>query len=428
MDLAHRLRIVFLDGDDRENAAYSGWTEYDFKQNIQEVPYTGTLTLKAVAPGDPTYLALITKLRRNPRIALMVDGTKRATCRVRDMEQSCSRSRGQVLVVSTEDLLGQPFRNALPLDFSLEGLTVKQIGEKLLGPFGLSVVADDRANRVAITTRMLSRPEVWDELTPDEQSRMIAADPELAHVLRANADEHQANPEIEEHLFRDGAARTFAVSRLTETKESRAIHPQPGQKIGEWYSAFLREHGLMIWADAAGNAILSTPDYTAPAEFYIELLLSGGQTWEGTILESRLVEQPGAQVTEAQVYGHSGVVGDDDRYGSAVDTELEARGYKQLDVQVDASCRDGTSAKRRAETTLREAQMASWVYSATIAGHSAGLLMPAPNMRIRVRDESIWLDDACLDEVLHCISVGFGYRRGGPTCTVELIRPGLWTT
>jgi prophage tail gpP-like protein len=429
MTLGHKLRIVFLDDDSGEaNAAYSGWTEYDFQQNIQEVPYTGTLTLVAVAPGDPTWRDLVSKMRRNPKLALLVDGVKRATCRVRDLEQSCGVRRPQTLVASVEDLLGQPYRNPVPLDLSLEGLTVKQVGEKLFGPFGLRVIVDDRANRAAITTRAGTADVSWAEMTPAQREAAVAVEPELARLLTEQQEEHQASQAIQDLLMRDGEVRTFAVSRLSETRESRALHPSPDQLIGDWWPEFLREHGLLCWGDADGNVILSTPDYTAAPQFMLELRLSGGQTWEGTILDSKLVEQPGAQTTEVRVYGHTGKIGDDDAYASAKDTELEGRGYKQLLVLPEASLRDGTAAKRKAETTLHEAQMAAWVYEATIAGHAAGMLMPAPNMLAAVHDESVWLDDNYLDERLHIVGLGFGYRPSGPTCTVRCIRPGLWST
>ncbi len=426
MDLSHRLRIVFLEGD-QEVAAYSGWTEYDFQMDIREVPYTGTLTLVSPTKGDPGYCALIERMRKNPKMRLMVDGVARATCRVRDLQQTCSRRRPQTLVATTEDVLGQPFRNAIPLDFSIEGKTVGQVARDLLGPFGIALVIDDRANRAAISTRDVSRSLSWGDLTESERAQMIAAEPELARLSEANQDEHQASQAVQDLLYRDGQSRTFAVNRLAETKESRAIHPHPGQKIGDWLVGFLKEHGLLIWSSADGKAILSIPDYTAAADFYLERLLVGGQTWEGTILDGGLTEQPGAQVTRIQCTGRTGETGDDDASAEVVDEELEARGYTQLVIEADASLRDLTAAKRKAETVMREAQMASWVWEGTIAGHGVGLLSPAPNMRCRVRDEAVWLDGACLDETLHIVSVGFSYRRNGPETKVQCIRPGTWT-
>lgn len=426
---SHRVSLL-IDGEELEPVAL-GWVDYSFRLAVDKVPSSGDMTLAPLT--DPRVRAAFDRLASAQRISVVVDNTLVSTAKVGEIAaENPGRGSGAPKgIISLNDVLGEPFQSDVRPGYSPKDLTVLHATERVLAPWGITVEADNRANRVLVTTRMVERSVPIGSLDGDAYMSALAADAagrgDAAGVaaitdrrLRIASGEQARRSEAYERAVVAAADAGAQVKRRASKVEQRDLVPTPGTPISKWLPEFLRSAGLLIWASARGHAILSSPDYEQAPKMIVGYV-PGGSPSEGTIVNSRLKIALGTQTTEAVVGGRSGVRGASRFTAVARDDELEDAGHHVYRYVSERKARDLDAARAKAEGMLREAQLSSWTYECTVAGHGVGEAMQAPDTMVDVRDPVVGVE-----RPLYCLGVDFNLGGGEPRVTMRLVRPGLW--
>ncbi len=415
-----RVKVATLDSEDRERLVFPYWTEYSVGQDIRKYSSSARLTISPCTTTDAR--AVLREIDRAGKIATFIEGVRVLTGYVSDIESGQDgKSKAPSAVVTIDDVLGQTQECALPDGFNLIGLTVKQVAEKVYGPFGLTVVVGNVGNRLALSRRRTEGP----------QDTTSANNPELARLIAESRLEGGSNIPVQEYL---AAHPQTNVVGFSETKESRALHPQPGETIDRFMIRFCRENGLLVWASGAGDVILSAPDWTQEPTYRLTRSRSDHTMSEGRIRGGRLVRQPGRVAHEVIVLGRGGKRGAESRKGIARDEEaiaaLVAQGrHWRTRKEHDASLRDQQAAQRRADLLLAQAKMAAKTYTCSVANHGVGIALQAIDQMVGVYDECAIDDEGeTLDANLWCVGRDFSAKKKTLTTNLSFAWPGSWTS
>jgi len=378
-----RLKVATLDTRGREKTVFQYFTAYNVNQDIRQLVSKARITIK---PGTSEIARrFVGELDTGCKVALFVDGTRVLTGFREDIESGQDeKARAPTAVITIADVLSQVVDDALPDGFSLSGLTVFQVFERLLEPYGIEVVEGNVENRLA-TTR------TWRTRTEDNS---VDLDPEAARLQAEGQREGGSLVALQEYME---AHPTTTVKRLSETKESRDLHPRPNETTDKFLIRFARANGLLVWASGDGKAIVSAPDWTRTPEIEFYRSTTDRRMRHGRILGGTLVRQPGRLAHEVQVLGHHGKRGESKIVGVARDEtaifDLDNLGRRHRILRItDNSLRDQADAQRRAETTLAQAKMAGKTYTCRVQGHGVGTALQAIDQMAHI------IDDCCLDE------------------------------
>lgn len=423
MDYVPGVSLVILDEQDREHAVIRGWTRCSWQRSVEKAVSAGVF---ALAPHTmPEVRDIEAELEAHRKVRLLVDGVARGTGYVASIKKHGAMDEtGPVMTVQVEGALGPALASAIPDDFAPgTNASIAQIVTDLLWPRGIKVVAGADADRLAWDRRMADRTVPWSGMTEAERQAYLAEHTDLARLLRSAQPSNAPIPAELIHWFEEHPAPR--VSRLSETLESRALHPHPDELVGAFLPRLLRGYGLILLEGADGSAILTTPDYEVRADRpRIEKRLTGGTVHEGTILESDL-QKTFARLGEVTVRGQKRKQGRElvAVRGWAQDAELATQWRSLRHVSVtDPAIRDQTEAQRRADTMLRESQFGGYRYTARLAGYAVGPKVVGRDQVLAVLDE-----EHSVDEDLYVLSDEIEFSMEGPALSIECCRPGTWT-
>jgi prophage tail gpP-like protein len=422
-----RVKIVTLDGDGRERTVFPFWTAYNVGRDVRKYVQSARLTITPCT--TPEARAMLREIDRAGKIACFVEGVRVLTGYRADVESGQdSKQKAASAVVTIDDVLGQTVDDALPDNFVLTGLTVRQVSERLYAPYGLQVVVGNEGNRLALSTRLTPH-----ELNVTERAES-GNEPELARLLAAIQQEGngRAVPETQAYLE---AHPPPTVQRLAETKESRALHPQPNESVDSFAVRFFREQGLLVWASGDGKVILSAPDWDQEPTYHLIRSKTDHRMTDGRIRSGKIIRQPGRVADEVQVKGRVGRRGATAVVGIARNEEaialLQAQGRRwRIRKEVDASLRDQQHADRKAATILAQARMAAKTYSCSVAGHGVGIALQAEDQMVHVYDDCA-IDDGgvSLDSDLWCVGATFAQNdKGALQTSLNFAWPGSWAS
>lgn len=417
---APRVKIATLDSEDRERIVFPYWTSYSVSRDIRRYVQTARLTISPCTTTEAR--AMLRQIDMAGRIAAFIEGVRVITGYVADIESGQDgRDKAPSAVVTIDDVLGQTVDCALPDGFSLTGLTVRQVAEAVYGRYGLQVVIGNEGNRLALSQRSVTRTE----------GTNTNNDPDLARLISTASDEFAADRAVREYLE---AHPTTTVQRLSETPESRALHPQAGETVDAFMVRFARENGLLVWASGEGQVILSAPNWDQDPTYRLVRSRTDHVMHPGRILSGRLVRQPGRVAHEIIVQAKIGKRGADKVKGVARDEEAIAAFAAQgrlhrTRIEVDSSLRNQQAAQRRADTKLAQAKMAAKSYTCSVAGHGVGVALQAEDQMVGVYDDCV-VDDGgeILDSNLWCVGPSFNSDKRGLRTELSFAWPGSWTS
>lgn len=424
MDYVPGIQLTTLDEDDREHAIIRGWSRCSWLRSVEKQPSAGAFVLSPHTMPEVREIAA--ELDAHRRVRLTVDSVVRGTGYIAKTKRRGARDEtGPVLAVEVEGALGPALASSIPEDFSVaSGDTIKTVAENLLWPWGIQVVAGATADRLASDRRETTQAVPWGRMTPAEQAAYLAQHEDLARAIASSRTPTAPIPvELIDWFM---AHPDPAVERLTETKESRELHPHPDELIGAFLPRLLAGYGLVLLEGADGSAILTAPDYEVRADrARIEKRISGGTVHEGTVVESDL-EEVYARIGEVTVRGKRRKEGREVVAVKAMaqDADLAAGPWRALrTVHVtDPSIRDQSEAQRRADTMLNESRFGGYRYSARLAGYAVGPRVIMRDTMISVLDE-----EHEVDRDLYVVSDEIEFSMEGPSLRVECALPGTWT-
>lgn len=405
-----RVSLVLDDGTE-----VHGFDEYRIRQDIRVAGGSFTATLGPVR--DPSLPNL---LLRSRRVTVTVDGTPQILGRIGEADCRGSRS-GSQMAISGLDLLGIACRSALPLGFSVAGMTCSEALAAALatvfddGP--PEVIGSNDANRQAIGTRQITRPELfhgrrWEGAGWGGYEEWVASG--------RRSTEGGEWVDYDYYLAELNAAGQYVTRTKTTTvtdRDDRELVPMPGENIGSWVGRLCEHHRLLCWATGDGKVVLGRPRY----DQLVLPLRWGGAGQEGTIQEGGPLVRPIDAVARQQVAGRVGRHGEAAIFTEATDELLWAAGWRTLDVQIDEGLRDLAAAEAKAARLLHDSQQEWWAYRARLAGHAIGRHLPAYDMMFHLSDPR-W----DVDSDLYCVAREFAKsRQGGTTTDLTLVRPHL---
>jgi prophage tail gpP-like protein len=413
------VKLAILDAEDRERTVFPFWTQYSVTQDVRQYVSKARLTLKPCNTTEAR--AVLSKLYEGTKVAGFVEGTKVLTGYVEDIETGQdARTKAPTAVVTVADVLGQTVNDALPEGFQIKDLTIRQVYEQLLAPYGIAVVAGNEANRTALSVRRTTGTAATSE----------SNDAEVARLMAEARAEGGSNVPLQEYME---AHPTTTVQRLSETKESRALHPRPDDTVDKFLIRFGRANGMLVWASGDGKAVISTPDWNRRPEFEFIRSTTDRTVREGRILSGKCVLQIGRGHQEIIVLGRCGRRGDSKIRGTARD-EVAIAALTALDRKhrvrrvVDNSLRNGEDAQRRAETLLAQEKMAARTWSGAVAGHGVRTVLLAYDQMVHVHDETCVVEGGeLLDANLWLAARTFASDKKGLRTEVSCAWPGSWT-
>lgn len=417
---APRIKVVTLDSEDRERIVFPYWTGYNVSQNVNQLVSKARLVLTpciSVAARE-----MLAELYAGRKIATFIEGTRVHTGYVEDVETGQdSRSKAPSAIITIADVLGQTVDDSLPDGFQIRDKTVRQVFESVLTRYGIEVVIGNEGNRMAVSQRRVER----------EVPTTADNDPELARLLAEGQREGGSLVAAQEYAEAHPNTR---ATQLSETRESRALHPTPGETADAFLTRFARACGLMLWASGDGKAILSAPNWDQRPEFEVVRSWADRSVREGRILSGRLVVQRRAP-QEVIVQGRTGRRGQSKIRASARDEEAiyalawEAGRKYRVHRIIDNSLRSQEDAQRRADTALAQAKLKAKSYDCEVAGHGVRTALYAMDQMVHVYDDCcVQEDGSFLDANLWLVGRSFAQQgRRRMTTSLTFAWPGSWT-
>lgn len=195
---------------------------------------------------------------------------------------------------------------------------------------------------------------------------------------------------ITEELAQDATARA-------PSQQARTLRIKAGQPWYAWLKAELDRAGLMLWADANGNFVLSAPDTTQPAS--VRIYRKRGATRNlVTVVSATYRNETTERFSECIVHMRRGG-GAEPRargFGSYVDTEMGAWGFDRPLVVADAKCKTLAQADILARRKIAESRRQQRVLQYTVAGHTTeglagGRVIWTPDTVVEVDDDEFGL-------------------------------------
>lgn len=422
----HDVQLLVGEGQERFDRC---WKSYSIDQDVRNYGASWRLTC---GPADSTVAQrLIFLLTSDPTIVVKLDGTTLATGRVVDLEIGGDRSpQGSYVNVSGTDALGLAVRSQLPLGFPRSGgtlqrnMTLAEVISTALAPWDVAVTGTNEINRAAVTTRLVR--------VPPEEATAEGRAPQSTRWVTAPGGGRYLDPSGATPTYRDSTSSVGATAgimtgpeKLREVYDDRAIMSLPGQTVGDWLTKVLKDQGLLAWGTATGEVFIGSPNYGTGSVLTVERKeIGNGPPEEGTILDGKWIRRYGDQPTHIYVSGRVGRNGATRVSYEATDDTLVALGWHMRRVESDDKIRSQAKAQERAEELLREAQLQSYVYECTIAGHGVGVALPAIDCMITVKDPLCGLNGV----PLYCIARSFEYGPPptGASVNLTLVRPDLW--
>jgi prophage tail gpP-like protein len=387
-----RVSIVLADGTEVQ-----GFDEYRIRQDIRIAGGSFTAMLSPVR--DP---GLAESMLLSRRTTVLVDGAPQFVGRVGEADCRGSRS-GSQMAITGMDLLGIACRSALPLGFSVAGMTCREaLAAALATVFGdetPEVIGTNDANRELVSVRRVGVPE--------------PSDPHQRGHARGLPDDYIPWMQVA------SPSRLVRSDRVTELmdRDERELLPMPGENIGSWVARVCEHYRLLCWATGDGKIVLGRPRYDQT----VIPLRWGGPGQEGTIQEGGPLLKPIDAVARQQVAGRVGRHGEAAIFTEATDDLLVAAGWRTLDVQVDEGLRDLAAAAAKAARLIHDSQLDWWTFRARLAGHAIGLRLPTFDMMFHV-NQPLWN----VDSDLYCAAREFAKSRdGGTVADLTLVRPNL---
>lgn len=165
---------------------------------------------------------------------------------------------------------------------------------------------------------------------------------------------------------------------------------------------FLDRAGLMLWAGADGNYILSSPNGAQKPVAHIERKRGavaglGGTGGAANIVSFSYGSDTVSRYSNVVIHGRGGgrKAGRSKSKGAEVDEEMLAWGYNKPLVVRDANTKNEEQARFLAARKLAEGRRHSWTLEYTVSGHTApsltggGRAVWTPDTVVRIDDDEI---------------------------------------
>jgi prophage tail gpP-like protein len=403
--IQHELTLTLADGFE-----LTRWESWELETDYRELPST---TWRVTF--GPAFSAEVQDIRdrlaANPILTVRLDGILLATGRMMGC-QTTYDADASFLNITGADSIAQVLRDCLPLDFRYQGDgTVVDLLTAALAAKGIEVVTSNASNLRRLTGKRMQSSLVVDR---GGVQRRVVHDPDAPLELVDQQDGVSYTPETL------SSEETFVPS-----PKLREMQPHPTEKVEAWIQRVCETENLVAWVQADGKLFVGRPSYeTHLAGRIVSSDLLESPAADGVIKTADHDWKPGDQKTRVTACGRINHSGDSTVEYTAIDEDLEARGYRCEERIVDSDLHDQAEAMAVALRQLRDEQLKSWQIHAVIAGFGVGRQLIAPGLMIRMVDNHLGVKAR-----LFCIArkLKLSPTEGGAETTdVTLVRPNLW--
>lgn len=255
------------------------------------------------------------------------------------------------------------------------------------------------------------------------QSKLVSISNAANRALRSGVPLTElAPPAVVTELIQQGSTGVVGVVVGTVKQQLQA-------NLGETLQSFVRRYldraGLMLWADAQGNFVLSTPNIHQPPVARILRLKSGQTTAQVSVERASLQNTTSHRHSEVVIYGRGGgrKAGAAKMRGTFQDAEMVAYGFDKPLVVRDKNTQTAAQAVFLARRRLAEERRAGYVLTYVVTGHTVPSLVNGqrctwcPDTVVDVQDDILDVHGTFYLETAE-------YQRGpeGTTTTLKLSR------
>lgn len=170
----------------------------------------------------------------------------------------------------------------------------------------------------------------------------------------------------------DGAKLGIVGVAQTSSAPRHTIHAKLGEKCLEFLKKHLDKAGVMLWADAAGDVVVSAPNVLQPPRY--RFVRQRGQLRNAVNVEDHnFVNDTTKRVSSVVVYsrGPGRKAGKGKIRGEFIDQEMVALGINRAEAVRDVNVFDEAQAVKYARAKLAEINRGAWHLTYTISGHTA---------------------------------------------------------
>lgn len=297
---------------------------------------------------------------------------------------------------------------------------------RLVAPWGIDVTLDATASRHIATGEVLTTSE--GRLA---QQRARRAGVPAAAVTQGLVDRAaRGRTPIDEVLgatpaaqraarrARKGAANGLTASDIERLKLEEAM-PQSGEVVWEYLERHAARFGLMMWMDAQGRLVISSPNYDEAPIFRIVRRLRSQSADPNNVLAGSESTNIRDRYSKVSVFGRTAAK-DVTRSKFSFVAEDGSMPYPKELVLSDSSIRSDEEAKRAAIRALSRHGMNAHTLDYTVRGHGNGQHAFAIDATYEIHDEVFGIYDTW-----YCVERTFSSSRDeGTSTTLRLIPRG----
>lgn len=327
---------------------------------------------------------------------------------------------GTRITVSGRDLAAHLTDSCVPPDVVRQvGPNFVDIVRQLVAPWGMEVTLDATASRHIATGEVMTTSE---GRLAQQRARRLGVPPgavgrglaERAARGRTPIDQVLGSTPAAERAAqrtRRGSANGLTASDIERIKLDEAM-PQSGEVVWEYLERHAQRFGLMMWADAEGRLVISSPNYDEPPVFRIVRRLRSESSDPNNVLAGSETTNIRDRYSKVSVFGRTRGSRLTSSPHSFVAEDSSLPYPKEL-VIADSSIRSDEDAKRAALRALTRHGMTAHLLDYTVRGHGDGRHAFAVDAMYEIHDEVLGIYGAW-----YCVERTFAASRDEGTSTM----------